>query len=92
VPGRPANRASWRIWPVDKRLSQHIIDGERIGLEVALQRSTHTGYPPLQDHQHLPAGWPEKVVGGACFGSGQMQLPVCAAEGGGGGPLYLGKR
>jgi len=31
---------------VDKRLSQHIIDGERIGLEVVLNEAL-TGYPAV---------------------------------------------
>ncbi|APD48948.1 methionine synthase [Synechococcus sp. CS-602] len=58
--------------PVDKRLSQHIIDGERIGLEVALNEAL-TGYPPLQIiNTFLLDGM--KVVG-ELFGSGQMQLP-----------------
>jgi len=58
--------------PVEKRLSQHIIDGERIGLEPALNEALAT-YPPLQIiNTFLLDGM--KVVG-ELFGSGQMQLP-----------------
>ena len=33
--------------PIDERLKQHIIDGERIGLEAALDEAL-VAYPPLQ--------------------------------------------
>lgn len=58
--------------PVEKRLTQHIIDGERIGLEPALAEAMQS-YPPLQIiNSFLLNGM--KVVG-ELFGSGQMQLP-----------------
>jgi 5-methyltetrahydrofolate--homocysteine methyltransferase len=58
--------------PVEERLKQHIIDGERIGLEPALGEALAT-YPPLQIiNTFLLDGM--KVVGDL-FGSGQMQLP-----------------
>jgi 5-methyltetrahydrofolate--homocysteine methyltransferase len=58
--------------PVEERLKQHIIDGERIGLETALDEAL-TSYPPLQIiNTFLLDGM--KVVG-ELFGSGQMQLP-----------------
>ena len=58
--------------PVEERLKQHIIDGERIGLEDALNEGLHT-YPPLDIvNTFLLDGM--KVVG-ELFGSGQMQLP-----------------
>ncbi len=58
--------------PVEERLKQHIIDGERIGLEASLQEALLT-YPPLQIiNTFLLDGM--KVVGDL-FGSGQMQLP-----------------
>ena len=58
--------------PVAERLKQHIIDGERIGLETALQLALES-YPPLQIiNSFLLDGM--KVVG-ELFGSGQMQLP-----------------
>jgi 5-methyltetrahydrofolate--homocysteine methyltransferase len=58
--------------PVEERLKQHIIDGERIGLEAALGEALTT-YPPLQIiNTFLLDGM--KVVGDL-FGSGQMQLP-----------------
>ncbi len=58
--------------PVEERLRQHIIDGERIGLEPALQEAM-ASHPPLQIiNTFLLDGM--KVVG-ELFGSGQMQLP-----------------
>ncbi len=58
--------------PVEARLRQHIIDGERLGLESALDEALGT-YPPLQIiNTFLLDGM--KVVG-ELFGSGQMQLP-----------------
>jgi 5-methyltetrahydrofolate--homocysteine methyltransferase len=58
--------------PVEERLKQHIIDGERIGLESALNEAL-SQYPPLQIiNTFLLDGM--KVVG-ELFGSGQMQLP-----------------
>ncbi len=58
--------------PVEERLKQHIIDGERIGLEDQLKIALEK-YPPLQIvNTFLLDGM--KVVG-ELFGSGQMQLP-----------------
>jgi len=58
--------------PVEERLKQHIIDGERIGLDASLQEALAL-YPPLQIiNTFLLDGM--KVVGDL-FGSGQMQLP-----------------
>ena len=58
--------------PVEERLKQHIIDGERIGLEEALAEALQQ-HPPLQIiNTFLLDGM--KVVG-ELFGSGQMQLP-----------------
>lgn len=58
--------------PIDEQLKQHIIDGERIGLEDALAKALET-YPPLEIiNTFLLDGM--KVVG-ELFGSGQMQLP-----------------
>ncbi|MCP9858230.1 MULTISPECIES: methionine synthase [unclassified Cyanobium] len=58
--------------PLEERLKQHIIDGERIGLDIALQ-SALTVHPPLKIiNTYLLDGM--KVVG-ELFGSGQMQLP-----------------
>ncbi|NET71517.1 MAG: methionine synthase [Sphaerospermopsis sp. SIO1G2] len=59
--------------PVDERLKQHIIDGERIGLEDALKVGLDSGYKALEIiNTFLLDGM--KVVG-ELFGSGQMQLP-----------------
>ncbi|MBE9181592.1 methionine synthase [Oculatella sp. LEGE 06141] len=58
--------------PLDQRLKQHIIDGERIGLEEVLEKALKQ-YPPLEIiNTFLLDGM--KVVG-ELFGSGQMQLP-----------------
>jgi 5-methyltetrahydrofolate--homocysteine methyltransferase len=58
--------------PVEERLKQHIIDGERMGLEASLEEAL-ASYPPLQIiNTFLLDGM--KVVG-ELFGSGQMQLP-----------------
>jgi 5-methyltetrahydrofolate--homocysteine methyltransferase len=58
--------------PINERLKQHIIDGERLGLEDALNEALQQ-YPPLDIvNTFLLDGM--KVVG-ELFGSGQMQLP-----------------
>ncbi|MDJ0576017.1 MAG: methionine synthase [Xenococcaceae cyanobacterium MO_234.B1] len=58
--------------PIEERLKCHIIDGERIGLEEALNEAMQD-YPPLDIiNTFLLDGM--KVVG-ELFGSGQMQLP-----------------
>ncbi|HEY9847877.1 MAG TPA: methionine synthase [Leptolyngbyaceae cyanobacterium] len=58
--------------PVEERLKQHIIDGERIGLEEQLKKALEK-YRPLEIiNTFLLDGM--KVVG-ELFGSGQMQLP-----------------
>ena len=57
---------------IEERLKQHIIDGERIGLETALKLALEQ-YEPLRIiNTFLLDGM--KVVG-ELFGSGQMQLP-----------------
>ncbi|PSB04905.1 methionine synthase [Merismopedia glauca] len=58
--------------PVEERLKRHIIDGERIGLDIALTQALEH-HPPLEIvNTFLLDGM--KVVG-ELFGSGQMQLP-----------------
>lgn len=58
--------------PIEERLKQHIIDGERIGLEESLEKALKK-YPALEIiNVFLLDGM--KVVG-ELFGSGQMQLP-----------------
>jgi 5-methyltetrahydrofolate--homocysteine methyltransferase len=58
--------------PIEERLKQHIIDGERVGLEEALKIALER-YQPLEIiNTYLLNGM--KVVG-ELFGSGQMQLP-----------------
>ncbi|MCC0179758.1 methionine synthase [Waterburya agarophytonicola K14] len=58
--------------PIEERLKQHIIDGERIGLDEALDEALQE-YPPL-DIVNIFLLDGMKVVG-ELFGSGQMQLP-----------------
>jgi 5-methyltetrahydrofolate--homocysteine methyltransferase len=58
--------------PVEEKLKNHIIDGERLGLEESLEEALKQ-HPPLDIiNKFLLDGM--KVVG-ELFGSGQMQLP-----------------
>ena len=60
-------------WPVDQRLSQRIIDGNRNGLEADLDEALESGLGALDIvNDILLAGM--KVVG-ELFASGEMQLP-----------------
>ena len=60
-------------WPVDRRLSQRIIDGNRNGLEGDLTEALESGLAALEVvNDVLLAGM--KVVGDR-FASGEMQLP-----------------
>jgi 5-methyltetrahydrofolate--homocysteine methyltransferase len=60
-------------WPVDQRLSQRIIDGERDGLIAELDEALAADFTPLGIiNDVLLAGM--KIVGDL-FGSGEMQLP-----------------
>ena len=60
-------------WPVDQRLKQRIIDGERDGLTDDLDEALDAGMPALEIvNDVLLEGM--KVVG-ELFGSGEMQLP-----------------
>jgi len=57
---------------IEDKLKQHIIDGERIGLNDVLDEAMNT-YPPLEIiNKYLLDGM--KVVGER-FGAGEMQLP-----------------
>ena len=67
-----SNKKNVADLPIEERLKQHIIEGERIGLEDALELAMGD-YPPLDIiNVFLLDGM--KVVGDL-FGSGQMQLP-----------------
>ena len=69
---RAASRAATADLPLEERLKQHIIDGERIGMDALLTQAMET-HPPLHIiNTFLLDGM--KVVG-ELFGSGQMQLP-----------------
>ncbi len=58
--------------PVEERLKEHIIEGEKIGLEDSLKEALQK-YPPLDIINNILLDG-MKVVGDL-FGSGQMQLP-----------------
>ncbi|HOW18646.1 MAG TPA: homocysteine S-methyltransferase family protein, partial [Phycisphaerae bacterium] len=67
-----AKRVTAADRPVEERLKQRIIDGDRTGLEADLDEAMKT-YPPLEIiNRFLLDGM--KVVG-ELFGAGQMQLP-----------------
>jgi 5-methyltetrahydrofolate--homocysteine methyltransferase len=60
-------------WPVERRLEQRIIDGNRNGLEADLDEALGSGHPALAIvNDFLLAGM--KTVGDL-FASGEMQLP-----------------
>lgn len=58
--------------PVEERLKEHIIEGEKIGLEDSLKEALKN-YPPLDIINNILLDG-MKVVGDL-FGAGQMQLP-----------------
>lgn len=58
--------------PIEEKLKHHVIDGEKLGLEDALNLGLET-YPPLEIINNILLDG-MKVVGDL-FGSGQMQLP-----------------
>jgi len=60
-------------WPIEQRLSQRIIDGDREGLDADLEEALTKGISPLDIvNDTLLAGM--KVVG-ELFATGEMQLP-----------------
>jgi len=60
-------------WPVDKRLSQRIIDGDREGLTAELDEALGAGVAALTIVNDILLDGMREV--GELFGSGQMQLP-----------------
>ncbi len=60
-------------WPVERRLEQRIVDGDRDGLEADLDAALEGGWAAL-DVINGPLLGGMKTVGDL-FGSGQMQLP-----------------
>jgi 5-methyltetrahydrofolate--homocysteine methyltransferase len=60
-------------WPVERRLEQRIVDGDRDGLEADLDEALTGGQAAL-DVINGPLLGGMKIVGDL-FGSGQMQLP-----------------
>jgi 5-methyltetrahydrofolate--homocysteine methyltransferase len=65
-------------WPVERRLEQRIVDGDRNGLEEDLEEALGKGLGPLEIvNEILLAGM--RTVGDL-FGSGQLQLPFVLAS------------
>lgn len=60
-------------WPVERRLAQRIIDGDRVGLEAELDEGLGAGYAPLGLVNDVLLGAMKEV--GDLFASGDMQLP-----------------
>ncbi len=60
-------------WPVERRLSQRIIDGDRDGLTAELDEAMAEGMPALTIVNDVLLDGMRTV--GELFGSGQMQLP-----------------
>ncbi len=60
-------------WPLERRLEQRIVDGDRDGLEADLDAALAEGWAAL-DVVNGPLLGGMKIVGDL-FGSGQMQLP-----------------
>ncbi|MBP9665305.1 MAG: methionine synthase [Pyrinomonadaceae bacterium] len=58
--------------PVEERLKEHIIEGEKIGLEDSLKEALEK-HPPLDIINNILLDGMKTV--GELFGSGQMQLP-----------------
>jgi 5-methyltetrahydrofolate--homocysteine methyltransferase len=65
-------------WPVERRLEQRIVDGDRNGLESDLEEAMGDGHTPLDIiNAFLLAGM--KTVG-ELFRTGEMQLPFVLAS------------
>jgi len=70
---KQSRAAALAALPLNERLAQRIIDGERTGLDADLQEALDGGQDPLAViNDHLLTGM--KTVG-ELFGSGRMQLP-----------------
>lgn len=69
---KAASQSALAALPVDERLKRHIVDGEKAGLEAALDEALES-YPALQIVNTFLLDAMKTV--GELFGSGQMQLP-----------------
>ena len=67
-------------WPIERRLEQRIIDGDRVNLEQDLDAGLAAGYTPLGLVNDVLLGAMKEV--GELFASGDMQLPFVLAFGG----------
>jgi len=60
-------------WPLERRLEQRIVDGNRQGLEDDLRQALETGHDPLAVVNNILLSGMKTV--GELFASGEMQLP-----------------
>jgi len=60
-------------WPIERRLEQRIVDGDRVNLEQDLDAGLAAGYTPLGLVNDILLGAMKEV--GELFASGDMQLP-----------------
>lgn len=65
-------------WPVERRLSQRIIDGDRNGLEDDLSQALNAGHGALEVVNDILLSGMKTV--GELFASGEMQLPFVLAS------------
>ncbi len=65
-------------WPIEKRLEQRIIDGNKEGIEKELEEALDKGYSPLEIVSDILLAGMRTV--GELFGSGEMQLPFVLAS------------
>jgi 5-methyltetrahydrofolate--homocysteine methyltransferase len=73
VSAAPAAAADRTDWPVDRRLHQRIVDGDRSGLDDDLQEALDSGSTPLGLINEVLLGGMKEV--GELFAAGDMQLP-----------------
>ena len=60
-------------WPLDRRLTERIVDGNKVGLEDELREALDSGLGALEIINEILLGGMKTV--GALFASGEMQLP-----------------
>ncbi|HEV2360583.1 MAG TPA: vitamin B12 dependent-methionine synthase activation domain-containing protein, partial [Acidimicrobiales bacterium] len=68
-----SNKEDRSGWPIERRLSERIIDGERLGLEDELDEALSGGHPALDIVNDMLLEGMKTV--GERFASGEMQLP-----------------
>jgi len=65
-------------WPVERRLRQRIVDGDRVGLDDDLAAALAKGLRPLEIVNEILLDGMREV--GDLFGAGKMQLPFVLAS------------